>query len=276
MLQSVLEQKMALAAYAAENDIPQLTANQLEIACNMVLILAPVEKITQAISKQTATLSVVIPMIRVLLRSWEKEDDDRGVQTMKNEMVKSLKGRFAGIEDNYLFSAATIVDPRFKDRFFLSNISKSIAKEAVQEELRKISGASDSEADASASESRTDSPSPKKQKQGSLLELFSDILDDSCADDSSSTNELDCYLREPVLDYKMRKPFTWWAKHHSRYPAMAQIAKCYLTATATSVPSEKLFSSAGDIYDERRSRITPEHAESLLFIKSNYSLFGKK
>ena len=40
----------------------------------MVLILAPVEEITQAISKQTATLSMVIPMNRVLLRSWEKED----------------------------------------------------------------------------------------------------------------------------------------------------------------------------------------------------------
>ena len=44
----------------------------------------------------------------------------------------------------------------------------------------------------------------------------------------------DCYLREPVLDYKMGKPFTWWAEHHSRYPAIAQIANHYLTATATS------------------------------------------
>jgi len=140
MLQSILEQKMALAAYAAENDIPQLTANQLEIARKMVLILSTVEEITQAISKQTATLSMVIPMIRVLLKSWEKEDDDRGVQTMKNEMVKSVKGRFAGIEDNYLLSVATIVDPRFKDRFFSSNISKSIAKEAAQKELRKVLG----------------------------------------------------------------------------------------------------------------------------------------
>ena len=46
MLQSVLKQKMALAAYAAENDIPQLTENQLEIARKMVPILAPVEEIT--------------------------------------------------------------------------------------------------------------------------------------------------------------------------------------------------------------------------------------
>ena len=68
MLQSILEQKTALAAYAAENDIPQLTANHLEISRKMVLILAPVEEITQAMSKQTATLSMVTPMIRVLLK----------------------------------------------------------------------------------------------------------------------------------------------------------------------------------------------------------------
>ena len=77
MIQSILEQMMVLAAYAAENDIPQLTANQLEIARKMILVLVSIEQITQAISKQTATLSLVIPFIRVLLKSWEKEDDDR-------------------------------------------------------------------------------------------------------------------------------------------------------------------------------------------------------
>ena len=56
MIQSILKLKIALAAYAAENDIPQLTANQLEIARKMTLVLAPIEEITQAISKETATL----------------------------------------------------------------------------------------------------------------------------------------------------------------------------------------------------------------------------
>ena len=66
-----------------------------------------------------------------------------------------------------------------------------------------------------------------------------------------------------------------WANHKLWYPTIAQVAKRYLSATATSVPSERLFSTAGTICDDRRSRITAEHAESLLFIKSNYSLFGK-
>ena len=73
---------MALAAYAADN-IQHLTVNQLEMARRMVLLLSRVEEITQAISKETATLSFVIPDIRVLLRSWERQDDDMGIRTMK-------------------------------------------------------------------------------------------------------------------------------------------------------------------------------------------------
>jgi len=34
-----------------------------------------------------------------------------------------------------------------------------------------------------------------------------------------------------------------------------------------SVPSERLFSAAGSIYDDHRSRIMAEHAESLLLLK---------
>ena len=63
MVESIFVQKMALAAYATENNIPRSTPNQLEIAKKLVMVLTPVEEITQSISKETATLSVVIPHI---------------------------------------------------------------------------------------------------------------------------------------------------------------------------------------------------------------------
>ena len=91
MVEFILEQKMALAAYAAENNIQQLTPSQLEIARKMALVLSPVEEVTKSIGKETATLSVVIPYIRVLLRSWEKQDDDVGICTTKLEMIKVTK-----------------------------------------------------------------------------------------------------------------------------------------------------------------------------------------
>ena len=85
MVESILEQKMALTAYAAENSIVQLTPTHLELAKRIVVVLSPVEEITQSISKETAALSFVIPNIRVLLRSWEKQDDDQGIHTMKRD-----------------------------------------------------------------------------------------------------------------------------------------------------------------------------------------------
>ena len=107
--------------------------------------------LSQAISKQTATLSLVVPFIRVLLKSWEKEDDD-GIRTMKDKMIQSLKSRFAGIEDNQLLSVATLIDPRFKDCFF-DNIAKACAKDMVQEEIRKQE--STASAETLATEDRT-------------------------------------------------------------------------------------------------------------------------
>ena len=57
---------------------------------------------------------------------------------MKGEMIKSLKSKFAGIEENRLLSIATIFDPRFKDKFFASTIIKMTMKEMLEEEIQKI------------------------------------------------------------------------------------------------------------------------------------------
>jgi len=104
----------------------------------MVSVLSPVEEVTQSISKETATLSAMIPNIRALLRSWEKQEDNIGICTMKLEMIRSLKSRFAGVDESRLLSIATILDPCFKDKFFASNIIKTTVKEILNEELQKI------------------------------------------------------------------------------------------------------------------------------------------
>ena len=100
------------------------------------------------------------------------------------------------------------------------------------------------------------------------MEVFSDIIDSSSAEIPTPTSELDCFLIELVIDYKIGKPFVWWADHKVRFPSKVQVAKRYLSATATSVPSERLFSIVSSIYDDQRSRITAEHAESLLLLKA--------
>ena len=75
MLNSIIEQKMALAAYATENNLSILTPHQLDIACDVVRVLAPVEEITQMISVEAASISVIIPLVRGLMKTLEKHHE---------------------------------------------------------------------------------------------------------------------------------------------------------------------------------------------------------
>ena len=70
----------------------------------------------------------------------------------------------------------------------------------LQEEIRKQE--STASAETLATEDRTKVPSPKRHKNNSLLEVFSDIIGTS-AETPTPNSELDRYLMEPVIDYKL-------------------------------------------------------------------------
>ena len=53
-------------------------------------------------------------------------------------------------------------------------------------------------------------------------------------------------------------PLNWWRSNVSNYPRVSVVAKRFLSAPSTSVASERMFSGAGDIYSDSRSRLSPE------------------
>ena len=114
MLQTFYEQKMALAAYATEHSgITMLTPNQTDLTRKIIAALEPIEEITKMISKDSASISMLIPMVKTLEKTFNKHEDDSGIQTMKGEMLKSLETRFDNIEESELLLVSTCMDPRF-------------------------------------------------------------------------------------------------------------------------------------------------------------------
>ena len=81
-------------------------------------------------------------------------------------------------------------------------------------------------------------------------------------------NELDRYQSYDMLDVS-ECPFSWWAKHKQVFPNISKLALNVLFIPATSVPTERLFSTAGQIITERRNRLLPENAEKLIFLNLN-------
>lgn len=91
---------------------------------------------------------------------------------------------------------------------------------------------------------------------------------------SSSTSsecyqhELKLYLSEDTLP-RSSCPFKWWNSNQARFPLVADVAREYLSIPGTSVPSERLFSKAGETLTKKRSSLKPQKADQTIFLMEN-------
>lgn len=119
MIASLLEQKSAISVYAADHQLPAtLTANDWTLLEKVNTLLAPFEEITKQVSFATSTALEVIPSVVVLKRLLVKETtEDSGIKTMKATLLAAVDTRFQNVEAEPLYAVATILDPRYKDRY---------------------------------------------------------------------------------------------------------------------------------------------------------------
>ena len=85
---------------------------------------------------------------------------------------------------------------------------------------------------------------------------------------SPEDTELSSYLREPILP-RDEDPSMWWNSHHRKYPTLARLAKKHLPIPSSSTPSERVFSTAGNIISAKRNCLSPENANILIFLYQN-------
>jgi hypothetical protein len=64
----------------------------------------------------------------------------------------------------------------------------------------------------------------------------------------------------------------WWKDHAQKFPTFYLLAKLYLFIPATFAGVERMFSKSRRILDRLRPRMTPEHAELLVFLRENIAI----
>ncbi len=80
--------------------------------------------------------------------------------------------------------------------------------------------------------------------------------------------ELNSYLLTPVIDGE-DDPLAWWKVHKINFPRLCKIACKYLCVPATSAPSERLFSTGGNIVTCTHSSLKPAKVDMLVFLAKN-------
>ena len=76
------------------------------------------------------------------------------------------------------------------------------------------------------------------------------------------------YFMEAEIELD-KDPLQWWQLKEAQYPNLSKLAKKYLCIQATSASSERVFSIAGLISDDRQSRISPEKLDKVIFLHNN-------
>ena len=64
----------------------------------------------------------------------------------------------------------------------------------------------------------------------------------------------------------------WWKKHSTMFSNLAVIVWNVLAIPASSASSERDFSTAGFVIQERRTKLKPETVDNILFLHNNLRL----
>ncbi len=121
----------------------------------------------------------------------------------------------------------------------------------------------------SSQTSHSSQPPQKKVKLETDV-WFEEVMVMEAMDDPNESiacrNEVNRYFSDPLGDHGT---LDWWKGRAEAYPRLAALAKKYLSCPASSVPSERIFSLAGNIVSKKRASLKPENVDMLIFLKKN-------
>ncbi|XP_057684886.1 E3 SUMO-protein ligase ZBED1 [Corythoichthys intestinalis] len=286
MLERYLEQQAAVYSALTEKvikknkDINTLSDQDVRMAEEIVEVLKPLKTITTLISTEaTPSASMILPLKTTVLKSMEpNEEDSPTVSEVKAAIRDNLEDRYSDCED--FLHKCTALDPRFKtlphvdnacrERIYNSLITEIVLMDEKSEEATATSAASSSSG-AGHSGAQESSPPVKKS---AMTELFGTLFKTQVGD--KPTLQL---VKVEVTSYKAvncialdSDPLLWWKTNETIFPLTAKLARHYLAIPATSVPSERVFSTAGDIVTASRSALSADNVDKLIFLAKNMKI----
>ena len=207
------------------------------------------------------TGSIVLPVMKSIQADLVVSDEDPSyIATLKQSILDDIQPRISKNLNYQLLVRATALDPRFKNLKVLSSkVERQEIFKSIEDEMSYLT-----ETDlAKENEKEMEDSAAKKRKLG--LEFYESDSEEESDFDEVKT-EIQLYKKEPMLD-KECDPLEWWKKRSERYPLLSKMVRKYLCVPATSVESERTFSSLGLLLTKRRLCMTGENVNKQLFLK---------
>ncbi|EGZ22139.1 hypothetical protein PHYSODRAFT_492443 [Phytophthora sojae] len=99
--------------------------------------------------------------------------------------------------------------------------------------------------------------------------LLAEMLIRDCERELEKYIERSSEAKANKKDKTPPSPLLWWKEHHSEFRTLAPLARKWLGCTASSVPSERAFSTAGNTITKRRGALNADTVRDLIFMAQN-------
>jgi hypothetical protein len=246
-----------------------ITKAQKELLSQVTEIMQYFSEATNILqSEGTPTLNRVIPVIDSLENAlFQCRRENAAINALAESLLSSLSRRFDYLLTSAIHQAATALDPRVKLSFadliqkedkrkafiFCSGDVKLCIKSLLPSEALM----------ATSSEQLMRTPQETHVlKKPKLLDFCSVSNIDQPLSVSSIDVELQTYLDLPRIDVD---PVQFWIQRN--ITPLSVLALQLLSIPCSSAPVERLFSKAGIILNQRRTRTSSLKLEKLLFFK---------
>jgi hypothetical protein len=184
------------------------------------------------------------------------------LDVVKSRLYKNIMKYYPTLTTENLIPS--ILDPRFKKLDFAPETQQINTKHHLKKLFEKEKDNYQPSATISSPQSTSQSKSSMKRK--TLMARLS-------KPNVVVTNEVEEYLHLPEISLES-DPLAWWNEKKETFPILSDLARKYLAVSATSTASERLFSDAGNLLTNKRTKMKPKLFKKIIFLKRNASNFN--
>ena len=165
---------------------------------------------------------------------------------IRSAILTDLSKRNSQPEVVELLQVASFLDPRFKAKYLADEDTENVKTMLCSDGVVIYESLPQPSSTGNGSEQL---PAKRKRKCFKLNEGndSNTVNTQPISPDQKIQLEIAKYIAENELDSE-EDPLKWWREHEEKYPILSQVSKKYLAIPATSSPSERLFSRAGNSY----------------------------
>ncbi len=256
MIERALKLKRVLKSLSCEEENNfftkyKISENEWENLSAICEFLKTFFEATLMVSQQSyPCLCVVIPLFDTLLKHLQnyKNSQNSILKNCSNLMELKLK-LYENKLKNDLSFYSVILDPRLNIHYFKDSIIDEQFN-TLKESFLKFYKTN------YCNESLSTSKETNKETSSLMHSIYKKR---KISDDEEVERYFEIALEDSEIDL-----IQWWSTHKTLFPHLYRMAFEILNIPATSVPSEQIFSKAGDVITKKRNRLSKDSIQAII------------